>query len=115
VEFFEVSNVEPSPEGGPLLEIEGAKWTAAVMHRSPPAGRSLEDPWALCYFSQDRMGLDSGSWKRISQPVRLYGDKHPIAQQLHLGSLSAISMYEPPLASHTSNALKYADVAKFGA
>src|SRR5690242_3955386 len=55
VEFFDISKAKPSSEGGPVLEIEGAKWAAAIVRPSPPAGKSLDDPWALCYFRQNCM------------------------------------------------------------
>lgn len=85
VEFFDVSRAEPSPEGGPLLEVEGAKWAAAVVRRSPPAERSPEDPWALCYFRQDYLMVGPGKWEHIAQPVSICGDKQPFEQALQLG------------------------------
>jgi len=85
VEFFDVSKAKPSSGGGPLLEVEGALWTAAFVWRSPAAGRGSNDPWALCYFRQDCMGLGPASWERIVQPLRIYGDMQPHEQTMKLG------------------------------
>jgi hypothetical protein len=85
VEFFDVSKVQPSAEGGPLLQVEGAVWTAAFVRRSPPLRRGPNDPWALCYFRQDCMGLGPGSWEHIDQPLSIYGDKQPHEQTMKLG------------------------------
>jgi hypothetical protein len=85
VEFFDISKAKPSSEGGPVLEIEGAKWAAAIVRPSPPAGKSLDDPWALCYFRQDCMMVGPENWKHIVQPVSIYGDKRPFGQKLPLG------------------------------
>jgi hypothetical protein len=83
VEFFDVSQAQASAEGGPLLESEGSLWNAATVWSSPPGARRSGDPWALCYFRQDRLGLGPVSWQRIGQPVRVYGDKQPHGQTIH--------------------------------
>jgi hypothetical protein len=85
VEFFDVSNAQASTESGPLLEVEGSLWNAATVWSSPPGARPPGDPWALCYFRQDRLGLGPVNWQRIGQPVRVYGDKQPHGQTIHLG------------------------------
>lgn len=85
VEFFDVSGVQPNSEGGPLLEIEGALWTAAFVRSSPPARRAPDDSWALCYFRKDCLGLGPRSWEHIVNPVRIYGDKQPHKQTMDLG------------------------------
>jgi len=85
VEFWDVSGVQPNSESGPLLDLEGAQWTAAVVRPSPPGARAPDEPWALCYFRQDCMSLGPGSWEHIGQPVSIYGDKQPNEQTLELG------------------------------
>ena len=85
VEFWDISGVEPSSESGPLLELEGTQWTAAVVRPSPPGARTQNEPWALCYFRKDCMSLGPGSWEHIVQPVSIYGDKQPLEQTLDLG------------------------------
>jgi hypothetical protein len=77
VEFFDVSGLQPSSDGGPLIELEGSRWTAAAVYNAPPGSRHLDNRWALCYFRQDGMSLEPRSWKRMTQPVRVYGDKQP--------------------------------------
>jgi hypothetical protein len=85
VEFYDDFGVQPSPEGGPVLEVEGALWNAAIVWRAPPGERQVDNRWALCYFRKDRLGLGPRSWERIDQPVRVYGDKQPHQQTLDLG------------------------------
>jgi hypothetical protein len=85
VEFWDVSRVQPSSESGPLLDLEGTQWIAAVMRPSPPGARAPDEPWALCYFRHDRLSLGPGSWEHIGQPVSVYGDKQPREQTLDLG------------------------------
>jgi hypothetical protein len=85
VEFFDVSHAQASAEGGPLLEVEGSLWVAAAVWRSAPGARRPGDPWALCYFRQDRLSLGPVNWQRIGQPVRVYGDKQPHEQTIQLG------------------------------
>jgi hypothetical protein len=85
VEFFDVSNATPSAEHGPLLELEGAIWVAAAVRRSPSWARRQNEPWALCYFRRDRIGIGPANWERIGQPVRVYGDKQPQEEQTSLG------------------------------
>jgi len=85
VEFFDVTNVEPSADEGPLLLLEGSTWIGAALRSSAPGMRRRGEPWALCYFREDRMGLGSTNWERIGQPVRIYGDKQPVSQNTSLG------------------------------
>jgi hypothetical protein len=85
VQFFDVSGYPPSSDVGPLLELEGSLWTAAVVRPSPRGTRSADDPWALCYFRQECMMLGWGSWENMLQPVRIYGDKQPQVQTLDMG------------------------------
>lgn len=85
VEFFDVSGLRPSSEGGALLELEGALWTAAVARPSRGSVGSADDRWALCYFRQESMMLGWASWGTMDQPVRVYGDKQPLEQKLDLG------------------------------
>jgi hypothetical protein len=85
VEFFDVSNLEPSSDSGPLLLLEGARWIGAVVRQTPPGARSPDEPWALCYFQEDHLGLGPRNWERIGQPVRIYGDKLSQPQNTNLG------------------------------
>jgi hypothetical protein len=80
VEFVDTSGVQPSSEGGPLLEVEGSKWSAAAVWRAPAGSRHLDNRWALCYFRNDCLVLGPRSWEQIPQPVRVYGDKLPRQQ-----------------------------------
>lgn len=98
VEFWDVSTFEPSSENGPLLQLEGARWGAAVVRRSPPAVRSSEGPWALCYFRQDRLSLGAASWERIAQPVHIYGDNQPRQQKTDLGTAPCYLMARAAMA-----------------
>jgi hypothetical protein len=85
VEFFDVSGVEPSSEGGPLLEVEGSLWHAAVIYSAPQGSRHLDKRWALCYFRKNCWTLGPEDWHRITHPVRVYGDLQPKEQTLDLG------------------------------
>jgi hypothetical protein len=84
VEFFDVTNVQPSRDEGPLLLLEGSTWIGAAIRSSGTRHRG--EPWALWYFREDRMGLGSMNWERIGQPVRIYGDKQPVPQNTSLGT-----------------------------
>jgi hypothetical protein len=82
VEFFDISGIAASSEGGPLLQLEGSLWSAAKVWRAPPGPRNVDGRWALCYFRQECMSLGPRNWERIGQPVRVYGDKQPHEQTL---------------------------------
>jgi hypothetical protein len=85
VEFWDVSEVQPSSESGPLLDLEGTQWIAAAVRPSPPGARAPDEPWALCYFRLDRLSVGPGRWEHVPQPVSVYGDKQPQEQTLDLG------------------------------